>query len=733
VKYLKTVIPERPAVIIGIAVLVFSIVRLPSVFAAVCGACPFPDNEAVTFTGRLEDISVRNGNMVLLVRMDGNVGIMVYTDYTDDCERSYRTGGIVEIRGVYHAFSEAENEGGFDSRAYYAVRHFQGRVFADYTALLSPGNDWLHENLRLIRRDWGRVIESIYAGETCGIMKAMLLGDRAMLDTEWKELYTRSGIAHILAISGLHVTFLGRAFCEGLKHLKVSVRAACALSCIFLFFYVVMIGCGASALRAFVFFLAFSGAEAAGRTYDFPSAFFMSMAVLLIWNPLFLLDAGFVLSYAAVGTLGISSWYAGTVSSGMPDMLNKICMSALFQLLMLPAVLFYFYQISLYSLLLNMIVIPGMAFVLAGGFVSIGAGIAFLPAGYVAAWPARIILYSYTGLCRLFQSLPGGSIILGKPSAVQIAVYYGLFVCVLLLIRGGRLCRLVPASAVLAVSLLFLVNHSDGKLSVTMLDVGQGDGICVSTPAGHTFLIDCGSSDVDQAGRYRLIPFLKSRGIRRLEYVFLTHPDKDHMNGITELFQAAAKGQGEVQVGSFILSAASAADEGSREVMEAARLCGTRTLIMHQGDALCDGNVSITCVYPDDESGSKGDNNHSLVLLIQYGRFRALMTGDLEQKGESALLSYMEKHGINPDCTLLKAGHHGSSGASGTDFLNAVRPEYALISAGRHNRYGHPHKETLQRLRDAGAVLYNTQTSGEIVVRSDGRRVSFREQCRRNL
>jgi len=727
------VFSRRPAAA-GILVLALSVVRLPFVYADICGACSFADNQNILFKGTVRDISERNGRLQFSVRADGNGCVIVYASHDGDSKRDgnlYRIGNIVEVHGTYHAFSEAGNEGEFDSRTYYAVRHIQGRVYAGQITILSERTDVLRENLRLIRRDWGRAVESMYADETCGIMKAMLLGDRAMLDAEWKDLYTRSGIAHILAISGLHISFLGRAVCEGMKHLRIPAGTAVLLSCIFLLFYVIMTGCGASSLRAFLFFLALSGAESAGRTYDFPSIFFLSMAVLLIWNPLYLLDAGFILSYAAVGMLGVSSWYFRTAFPEMNSFLRKICTSAMFQLLMLPAVLFYFYQISVYSLLLNMVVIPGMAFVLAGGFVSIGAGMAFLPAGCAAAWPSRVILYAYTVLCRLFLSLPGGSLILGKPSVMQIVVYYALISSALFLLTTSKKGRFALFFAVTAVSLVLLANHHDGRLSVTMLDVGQGDGICITAPSGHSALIDCGSSDIDQAGRYRLIPYLKSRGISRLEYVFLTHPDKDHMNGIRELFETAARGRGEVQVSNFVLSAASASDEGSKELLNEARQCRARILVMHQGDTLRDGEVDITCVFPGDSPGSRGDNDHSLVLLIQYGRFRAMMTGDLEQKGETALLSYLRKTGINPDCTLLKVGHHGSSGASGEAFLEAVRPEYALISAGRYNRYGHPHRETIQRLTQEGAALFNTQTCGEIMVKSDGKRVSVRRRCRR--
>lgn len=258
-----------------------------------------------------------------------------------------------------------------------------------------------------------------------------------------------------------------------------------------------------------------------------------------------------------------------------------------------------------------------------------------------------------------------------------------------------------------------------GELQITMLDVGQGDGIYIKTPAGKHYLIDGGSSDVTNVGTYRIEPYLESQGVEALDYVFVSHGDGDHTSGIEEMLANQKLG---IQIHTIVLPNEQVIDDALYALAELASENGTKVVIMEVGDAIEDeksfsGNqMLLTCVAPFDTYEGEIGNASSMVLDLQYGEFDMLFTGDLEKDGEEIVVD----SGILRDYDVLKVGHHGSKYATSEKFLEQVKPEIALISAGRENAYGHPSEETLERLEDIGCEVYSTQECGAITIRTDG-------------
>ena len=239
---------------------------------------------------------------------------------------------------------------------------------------------------------------------------------------------------------------------------------------------------------------------------------------------------------------------------------------------------------------------------------------------------------------------------------------------------------------------------------MTFLDVGQGDGICLQTRQ-VVILSDCGSSDQKKLGELRLGPFLKSRGIKAVDYAIVSHGDQDHISGISWILEQEEG----IVIRKLVLPAAGKEDEACVRLAEQAAFRGSRVLWMGKGDCLRMGDLSLTCLYPDipkeGESGEEDRNEHSLVLWLEK--------------------EILENTKALKPAEVLKVAHHGSRFSSSEPWLDALLPGQAVISCGEKNRYGHPHAEVLERLKKRGITVYDTRTCGAVELYTDGKRMSW--------
>lgn len=265
-----------------------------------------------------------------------------------------------------------------------------------------------------------------------------------------------------------------------------------------------------------------------------------------------------------------------------------------------------------------------------------------------------------------------------------------------------------------------------GEMSITLLDVGQGDGIFVRGPEGNTYLIDGGSSDVKKVGKYRIEPFLKSQGVGKIDYVFISHGDGDHISGITEMIKRMNVG---VAIETIVFSNKGAWDEELEGLAHMAMKNGVRVVEMRAGQIFTEGEMEICCLAPNTSDGRdnmKRSNEDSMVLVLEYGKFDILFTGDVEEKGEEKLTEILKEEYLDTEWDVLKVAHHGSKNSTSEKFLGIVSPAYALISAGRGNSYGHPHEETIERLSSVKSVILSTHENGAINVMTDGKKMGVK-------
>ena len=722
----------------------------------------------------------------------GNASEMPRQDNTDEMsgkdniDTLLKIGSTVTVSGTFYNFRPASNPGEFDTQAYYRTLGITGRL--KESSVLSAGSRYSRwrETLYSIRQYFQNRLYAVFPEKEASILSAMLLGEKGELDREVKELYKRNGIIHILSISGLHITLIGMGLYKLLRRLGLPlwISAVCA-GCVLLL-YGVLTGMGVSACRAIGMFVIRMGAEVIGRSYDMQTAVGV-MAVILVWeNPWYLCHAGFLLSFASV--LGIALLAPVFEHKRGKGAAAGIAVT----LFTMPVQLWFYYEIPVWSLFLNLLILPFMSAVVATGiFVMI------LPGSGLLGTVTCLILKGYELLCLGFEKLPFHTWNPGSPAVWQVVVYYLIMLGIsfwrqhrkppafseqritrIRLLERNRIViaflkqhiekipflesrmkkNRAPAIrkivavrlfALLAVLIFAVKIPADSR--ITFLDVGQGDCILLEMKTGETYLFDCGSSSRTKVGKYVLLPYLKSRGIRQIDAVFVSHADSDHCNGIIELLGAGEE-EG-ILVRQLVLPAV-AEKQREQEFAKLTEAAGQETVISYisAGMEWKQGELEIICLNPPKGCDTQDSNAYSECFYVKIGSrekgtaelqntltkkeiadtakiesvqaetsktettFSVLLTGDVAGTGEFLLTKELTRRNIQ-SVDILKVAHHGSAYSTKEDFLKAAHPRIAVISCGVNNRYGHPHAETLDRLHAADVNIYRTPQSGAVIIK----------------
>lgn len=409
----------------------------------------------------------------------------------------------------------------------------------------------------------------------------------------------------------------------------------------------------------------------------------------------------------------------------------------------LPVQLFFFSEVSLFGIFFNLLIIPLMGVILLLGIAGLFLKEIFHLFAFLAGSVFTDLEITVISICRYAEGIffaiikAGGSLAdrlsftmwtPGKPVYGKMLLAFCLLLLFCLLGNLSENGRTFPEKfwkyrlGILLGVILLLAGYPAHNLQITFLDVGQGDGICMELPDGRVYLMDGGSSDVSKVGNYRLVPFLKAKGIRKIDAVFLSHGDTDHINGIEELLE-----EKQISVDCVCLPAGAEQEEFA-EIKDLARARNISVRTIQAGDFWENNGTKFWCLNPADvtESG----NAASVVLYMEYQNFSMLLTGDLEGEGEKSVAALLRTNAIT-GISVLKVAHHGSKNSTKEEFLRQCSPAVAVISCGERNTYGHPHKETLERLNDMGTAVYRTDCSGAVQITVAGNRMKVTEYRRR--
>ncbi len=675
----------------------------------------------------------------------------------------------------------------------------------------------------------------------------------------------------------------------GLYRLLRRIGFLCPMSAIisgiFVVLFGVMTGNSVSATRAIVMFVCAVNAQVLGRRYDILSAVSLSAIILILKNPYVIANSGFLLSFMAIAGVAV-------VTDGFSvKWLKWLTGPVAIQLATLPIILWFYYEVPVYSVFLNLLVVPLMSLIMISALGCGLLGLISIPAGCFFAGAGHYILILFRYGSELMLSLPGSVFVAGRPELWQVMVYYILLflfsqrkrVVVWIEKRAARRCgeaeceakkhREVGREAVkggarkgeaekletgkcvmganiflrslLVIAVIILLSRGRSGLEVTFLDVGQGDAIFISLPNGGNVFIDGGSTSSKNIYEKVIEPFLKYKGVRRLDFLFLTHSDADHENGwaqalsgnayipdiynlvlngsdyskYLELRERALKygaseygaleygaveygiseygtvGYGALEYGTVEYGALggdtseygisgygiskytgalawlnnagadeiNARMEGIVDIDDvediediediATTLAdrGTEILCAEYGMEYVFGECSIVSLNEPGHSDAnananvdrkayktgfsktgtgESENDNSIVLLLQYKGKSILFTGDMTSKMEADVAEAVRYCGVD-SLSILKVGHHGSKYSSSEEFLASIMPQAAVISCAARNTYGHPHKETLQRLEDVGALVLRTDEGGAVIakIRASGAEMQVYEYC----
>ena len=609
--------------------------------------------------------------------------------------------------------------------------HLAGTVKSAALVSVERGS-WWNEAAAVVRRHVRDAVgRYVPAGPQAAIVTAILIGDRAGLSDEVERRLQAAGTYHVIAISGGNVALLV-LLATGIVHFVVRPHRAGLLTALALVnAYGWIVGGEPSVQRAVAAATIYLAVRLIGLV---PTAIHVlsTVAILVLAiDPLNAVDVGAWLSFGA--TLGIVLYarrFAQTIR--LPRAVSTLLGASIAaELALLPIAAGVFSRVSLAGLALNFVAIPAMAAVqLAGIFVvaldlcwSAGAAVAARIAGVAANW--------LIGSSALVDVAPWLSWRVPPPAVICAAAYYAAWP--LALWRGGprrlRQGCLAVASVltlvVIAAPPVWLTRSSGGLLRLTMIDVGQGDAVALQFPTGQALLVDCGGTPgpFDIGGRV-VTPSLWALGIRRLDWLAITHGDLDHVGGARAVISDLAPR--EIWEGVPV--------PRSRELQalraEArARGAGWRTLLA--GAKLEVGDVIVEVLHPPpaEWERQKVRNDDSLVLRVRYGRVEFLLTGD-------AGLEFEQPHQAGASAAplrILKVAHHGSRTSSSAAFLNRFRPHVALVSAGRGNLFGHPAPDVVTRFTEVGAEVFRTDRDAAVIVETNGKVVTLRTMTGRTL
>lgn len=637
-------------------------------------------------------------------------------------------GDKVRLQGKYSKPSEQRNYGGYDDKQYLKTLKIVGRVKVNQVEIIAKkqinGILQFANNMNLKIKE---KIKPTFAEEKLAILKGLLLGETEDIAEEVRETFQISNISHVLAISGMHISYI----IMGLQLLLIKVmgkKKTRIVTIIFLILYAFITGFSPSIVRAVSMGIITIGSGLVYRKSDVWNSMAISLLGILLYNPFLILNVGLQLSY--LGTIGIILLRStvlkifsykkrkkeGKINEKVKEIL-AVSLSA--QIMILPIMVYHFNTIGIYFLITNLLVSIIIGPIIILGFFCMLTSFIFSPITNLISLPLNIGL-EILNLISKFSELPLSKIYLPTPSIIAIILYftgvlvgnqiYSIYHLNHLTSTHKRVKNIIALfqykfrqkkkkylKCTLIIFIVFMIGIPmiPKSLKIYFVDVGQGDCTFIVTPQNKTILMDGGGSITDNfdVGKKTLIPYLLDRGYTTIDYVMLSHFDQDHVGGILSVLE-------ELKVKNVIIGKQFENSENLQEFLEIVNEKNIKVNVVEAGSRIhIEKNLYFDVLWPssNQEISENSINNNALVCKLNYKNFTMLFTGDIEEEAEKVLVS---KYGGTDilKSAVLKVAHHGSKSSSIEEFLNLVQPRIALIGVGENNLYGHPNSNVLARL-----------------------------------
>ena len=678
----------------------------------------------------------------------------IYIEVKKNVQLEY--GDKVRLRGEFQKGSEQRNTGGFDYQLYLKSIHIYGTLKVEsYQKISSDNVNWIEKSINTIKLAMTENIEKVLEKEEAQIVKGLILGDTTALEEELKEKFQIANISHVLAVSGMHIIYIIMGIEIVLKK-WIGKRHVKYVVIIGLLFYMVLTGYTSSIVRAGIMGMMNILAFLVYRKNDIWTSIAISLGIILIQNPYAITGVGLQLSYlGTIGIILFNKnikqyldnvkWIKNNIqlkkskriSKIVENLKDMISVTLSAQTMILPIMLYHFNMIGIYFVVANILVS-----IIIGPIMFLS--IIFIFSSFIHLQISQFIsIFLSLGIQILMQisnlaNLPFSKIYVPTPSVLFIFIYYigilagnQIYVIYTSKYLNGTKRRVKNLIALMKYRLyekkkktkkiyqkilrernikafikrtykgIFLIIFLIGiyqfpkDLEIYFLDVGQGDSCFIVTPNHKTILIDGGgsTSNTFDVGKDTVIPYLLDKGYTKLDYVFISHFDQDHVGGILPVLE-------EFKVGQIFISKQGEKSENYETFLEIVEQKNLKVQEVKIGDKITIGDVTFHILWP---SGNQIEenilNNNAMVMKLQYKSFSMLFTGDIEEVAEKKMLDTYKNHLDMLKATVLKVAHHGSKSSSTEEFLKAVNSKVAMIGVGENNMFGHPNNAVLERLQ----------------------------------
>lgn len=651
-------------------------------------------------------------------------------------EKLLSYGDKIIIKGNFEEASSARNEGGFDYKQYLKSKNVYGIISVDKKdiKLIKKNNvDVIDLLANKVSNSMKIKIEQNLSNETSKLLSGILIGNKNNLQKEIQEDFRNSSLSHVLAISGMHVSYIMLGITFVINKMKFNKKISKIITIFILLFFIILTGKTASVTRACFMSSYIILASLFHKKAHVLASISISLLIILIINPYLILDIGLQLSYG--GTIGIvliypilkklkkkkedkNSKFKKIIHKVKEKILDIILITISANLVIFPIVLFHYNTISFTFIISNLLISPIIGIIIILGFISVFASYIISPISKVMFLILQTFLNLLIKIAHFCAELPFSKVYFPTPKIYVIIIYY-VFLIFIILERNKIIVikkinkKIIIIFVIIIIILNLILNFIPKTFTISFIDVGQGDSMLISTPKGKKILIDGGGSRDEESfniGKQTLIPYLLNKGITKLDYILISHFDSDHVGGILSVLE-------ELKVEKVIICEQEE-NENYRRFKEIVKNKKIKVYVVKKGDNVkIEENILLNILWPKDEKIKENAiNNNSIVAKLNYKNFSILLTGDIEKIAENEILKEYENSNIL-NANILKVAHHGSKSSSINEFLEKVKPQIALIGVGEENTFGHPNEGVLKRLENINTKIYRTDKKGEITIK----------------
>ena len=659
-------------------------------------------------------------------------------------------GDTIYIEGDFTKPEIQRNFKGFDYNEYLKQKEIIGTINIENIQLIKSNEKSIYYKIQDYIENIKNEIYNILSKDEASIFIGIVFGDKSNISEEIIQNFKKSSLSHVLAVSGMNITFL--IILTKIFNKSIGKKITYIISILFIIVYMIITGFSASIFRAGIMGIMMLVSKIIYRKNDIWVSMATSLLILLIINPFLIFDIGLQLSYG--GTIGILLFqkiifeilkaqiykikkikYHKTkkqekIISKIVEILS-VTISA--QIIILPILIYTFNTISTYFIISNFLVsiIIEPLFIISIIFLFL---LIFLKP--LAYFFSIFIELGYNFLIEISNigNLPHSEIIVNRPYFIIVLIYTLIIITILFYynlkqnklkkaiflrfknIKAWGIYKIKLKKKFFIIIILIILIFSKfypyfikSNLQIFFIDVGQGDSSLIITPQNKKILIDGGGSTYSNfdVGNQTLLPYLLNRRIKKLDIIIISHFDQDHVGGILAILE-------KIKVKEIIISKQFEITENYESLLRIVKDKNIKLKIAKKNDKLdIEKDIYIDILWPEEEPITENIiNNNALVAKLNYNNFSILFTGDIEKIAEEKILQKIDRNHLKS--TILKVAHHGSKSSSIEEFIKEVKPQIGLIGVGKNNLFGHPNEKVIERLEAYGTKIYRTDKNGEI-------------------